>query len=128
MTPRSKARRAAASLLLVLVMLLSVITAATITTRTAIRQRAFEMEQASVRRLESAIAAVADSNVDASSPIRMPMDAEQDHWIEVQTIDSSSRMTKVLDSTDQSWLRATEIRGTRVLRRIDRSIEVAPPT
>ncbi len=115
-------RRGTISLLLVLALMLSVAAAVTTTTRAVMKQRRSEVEQCSVRQLEAAIRLVDSASIDASSPIRLPLDVQRDHWIEVQTIEQ--HFTAPVGASG-SWLKASEIRGRRVLRSINRSADPA---
>lgn len=114
-------------MLLALVMLLVVMASVAATTGNELSMLQNQNSRASTKRLESAIEAVAMSDMDLTSPIRLPIDPASEHWIEVQRLEPAAASGPALasPSSDTTTFKATERRGDRILSSIERRLHQA---
>jgi hypothetical protein len=116
-------RSGAVTLLLAIVTMIAVMTTVAIVTRNEVVTRRSQLDARSTSQMESAIDAIASSDLEASSPVRLPVDSSLDHWIEIQWTDTTAGADN--NTTEQSKamaFMATELRDGRVLRSIERRI------
>ncbi len=125
--PSHRRRTGAVTILLTLVTMIAVVTAVAITTRNEVAVRRSQIDASHVARLESAIEAIAFSALETSLPVRLPVDPTLDHWIEVQAMEGSttSDTTTTEPSFETTAFKATELRGGRIFRSIERRINKA---
>jgi hypothetical protein len=117
-------RTGTVTLLLALVTMIAVMTTVALVTRNEMVSRRIQMDARATSHLESAIHAIASSDLESSLPVRLPMDSSLNHWIEIQWTDTTAETVK--DTTEQSTevmaFTATELRDERALRSIERRI------
>lgn len=124
----AKCRRSGTiTLLLAFVLMLAVMATLAVATRNEVATRRSQMERASISQLEAAIDSVALASFEMPSSIRLPIDSSIDHWIEVQVIDPAEapETPNTEQTTESLWFKATELRGERTLRSIERRINKA---
>ena len=123
----NRRRTGTITLLLALVLMLAVMATLAVATRNEVATRRSQMDRASISQLEAAIESVTIASFKMKSSIRLPIDSSIKHWIEVRVIDpvEAPETTINKQTTESIWFKATELRGERTLRSIERRINKA---
>jgi len=114
-------RTGSVALLLVLLLAVMIGSAAIGMARTEVAHQRADRQANQVALLDAAIDAVRQSDIAQKQVIRLPIDPERDHWIDVQWTSSDDAT-----GTSPQIISASERKGERVLLTITRPSGVTP--